>query len=401
MLVKCDKCGQEYEVNEERIAPQGVRIKCPSCAHIFLVRRPDATTLSGLIGLGEMGASDEEVTWRVRHIGLTYTFHDLDSLRDWLSGRNSLQDVKIARGEDDWRELGDYPEVMTTELITRFFPLGDVPTTRSAEEEDISAVRSTDMDLGSDFMSLADLGSPATTGIAMAAPASVSANLSKAEKSASMKGAKRKKQQKAAAASADAGKRVARKKLIVVFILFTILAINIVLVTRFMKYGSIFVPDIPEYYDEDDDLIDPTKLEMYANGEGDADAANPEVQPEEPKVPELTPEEKARIEAEQIQKEVEEEKRRQLDDASQMVKSRKWPEARAILEAYRKQWPDDIEALQLLSKTYRGLSLGDRAAECDAEVKKLKAKAKAEAEAKDDAKGKEGDKAEDQKANKK
>ena len=143
MLVKCDKCGQSYEVNDSRLSPQGARIKCPSCSNIFLVRldggapvpapapKPEAVVPVEPAPAASVPDEGEE-SWKVRHMGLTYTFHDLTSLQDWLSGRPTLEDVKVAKNDDDWKELGDYSEVLTTEMITKFFPLGDVPAPKSS-----------------------------------------------------------------------------------------------------------------------------------------------------------------------------------------------------------------------------------------------------------------------------
>jgi len=92
-------------------------------------------------------AEPEEVTWKIRLSGIPYTFHDLESLHDWLKGRMSIDGVKVAKNDDSWREIGDYPEVLPAELVTRFFPLGDVPKTPEGMEpapvEDIKPATST------------------------------------------------------------------------------------------------------------------------------------------------------------------------------------------------------------------------------------------------------------------
>ena len=103
MIVNCDKCGNEYEVDETRLPPQGARIKCPTCHNIFLVRpnRSPLSTVSSVIDEADLALNPPpaaapalpEEEWKVRHIGLTYSFHDLNALRDWLSQRASLDDV--------------------------------------------------------------------------------------------------------------------------------------------------------------------------------------------------------------------------------------------------------------------------------------------------------------------
>ena len=41
MQITCPKCGAQYNVDESRIPPQGVTIKCPRCLHQFVVQLGD------------------------------------------------------------------------------------------------------------------------------------------------------------------------------------------------------------------------------------------------------------------------------------------------------------------------------------------------------------------------
>jgi len=38
MRIQCKNCGKEYQVNENRLTPEGIRVKCRSCSSILLVR---------------------------------------------------------------------------------------------------------------------------------------------------------------------------------------------------------------------------------------------------------------------------------------------------------------------------------------------------------------------------
>ncbi len=38
MRIQCKNCGKEYQVNENRLTPEGIRVKCKSCSSILLVR---------------------------------------------------------------------------------------------------------------------------------------------------------------------------------------------------------------------------------------------------------------------------------------------------------------------------------------------------------------------------
>ena len=123
-------------------------MKCPTCRCVLFVQgdgtavpldiAPTPESKIADMGLAQGATSEpklatasQETVWKVRHVGMTYTFHDLEGLQNWLTARSSLDDVKIAKNEDDWRELGDYKEVLTTDMIAKFFPLGDFPTSSS------------------------------------------------------------------------------------------------------------------------------------------------------------------------------------------------------------------------------------------------------------------------------
>src|SRR5688500_4450943 len=45
MDVRCEKCGTEYELDETRLKPGGVTVKCTSCGHMFKIRKRAATNL--------------------------------------------------------------------------------------------------------------------------------------------------------------------------------------------------------------------------------------------------------------------------------------------------------------------------------------------------------------------
>jgi predicted Zn finger-like uncharacterized protein len=45
MDVRCEKCGTEYELDDSRLKPTGVSVKCTSCGYVFRVRRHSITTV--------------------------------------------------------------------------------------------------------------------------------------------------------------------------------------------------------------------------------------------------------------------------------------------------------------------------------------------------------------------
>ncbi len=50
MDVRCEKCATEYELEESRLKPGGVTVKCTTCGHIFQVRRRQGSSTS--VGVG-------------------------------------------------------------------------------------------------------------------------------------------------------------------------------------------------------------------------------------------------------------------------------------------------------------------------------------------------------------
>jgi predicted Zn finger-like uncharacterized protein len=46
MKIRCESCSAEYDLDESRIPPSGVQMKCPACLHQFLVKKPSAAPAS-------------------------------------------------------------------------------------------------------------------------------------------------------------------------------------------------------------------------------------------------------------------------------------------------------------------------------------------------------------------
>ncbi len=384
MLVKCDKCGQGYEVNESRLSPQGARIKCPACAHIFLVRlndgkaavsssptpAPTSDTPSLTSGAAATNAAEEE-TWRVRHIGLTYTFHDLTSLQDWLNSKPSLADVKIAKGEDDWHELGDYPNVMTTELITKFFPLGDVPKSDTKDKGLTNAVSDAVGGTGA----FDDLHSTPSLPLNND-PVSTQSDLSTVINAVPKKNARQLKAERAAEAER---KKTINRNIIAISVIVLIIAAVAIYFLLFARYGKTVMDYIPKdeapvAAEKTTDLgVTPEDLKEIHKTDPEDIAQkieNPDAVIDAPKLPS----------DEELREMAEAEIQARFDEAKALVKDRKWPEARATLETLVKDRPEHIETLQLLQQTYRGLGLNTEASALDATIKKLKAEAKKKAD---------------------
>ena len=57
MDVRCEKCGTEYELDETRLKPGGVTVKCTTCGHMFKIRRRASTNV-GMPATGPLPASN-------------------------------------------------------------------------------------------------------------------------------------------------------------------------------------------------------------------------------------------------------------------------------------------------------------------------------------------------------
>src|SRR5215831_6596762 len=56
MDVRCEKCQTEYELDEARLKPGGVTVKCTNCGHMFKIRKRTITNV-GITSPGSPGAS--------------------------------------------------------------------------------------------------------------------------------------------------------------------------------------------------------------------------------------------------------------------------------------------------------------------------------------------------------
>lgn len=375
MLVKCNKCGQGYEVNESRISSQGAKIKCPSCANIFLVLVNNGVATvssSNQSGVGssedaKVSSFDEEESWRVRHMGLTYTFHDIGSLQDWLSGRPSLDDVKVAQNDDDWKELGDYPNVMTAELITKFFPLGDVPKSGSKSGSAVLASNS-----------LPPLGEKKAAAIGIDAIHTSFEPVNDAKNAKRIAKARKEEQKRL-----EAEKKSLKKRIIILVTIFVVIAVSAG-VFIWVQKGILEVPDALNIGSDKNDKMSEAErnrkiqqeLDNVKNTSPEAVKARLENSDSKPgEINNLPTDEELRLAAEA-------EIKNRIKEASEMVKTKRWPEARATLETIVEEQPENVEAIQLLIQTYRGLSLDKQASELDAQLKKVKAKQAEEAKKK-------------------
>jgi predicted Zn finger-like uncharacterized protein len=149
MDVRCEKCQTEYELDESKLKPGGVTVKCTTCGHMFKVRgrqpsmsSPSATPVpefaasasSGRIDRSAptplpggmrassvlMSAEDGERTWLIRlEDGEIKTCRELSTLQKWIVSGRVSRSCAISRTGKKWKLLGEIGE------LASFFSIAD------------------------------------------------------------------------------------------------------------------------------------------------------------------------------------------------------------------------------------------------------------------------------------
>jgi predicted Zn finger-like uncharacterized protein len=111
MDVMCEKCGVEYEFDDNRVTNNGVSVKCSSCGHLFRIYKksvapvqaaPDDTKVDN--GKGRF--------WMVRKPdGTVLVFKELAMLQKWIGEGTILRDDEISRAGENWKRLADLAEL--------------------------------------------------------------------------------------------------------------------------------------------------------------------------------------------------------------------------------------------------------------------------------------------------
>ena len=73
MIIQCENCKRKFQVDETRIKPEGSRVRCSKCGHLFIVLRAEASEDTKLIGnnlnINKIDSSvDDQVNKSERHM---------------------------------------------------------------------------------------------------------------------------------------------------------------------------------------------------------------------------------------------------------------------------------------------------------------------------------------------
>ncbi len=126
MDVRCEKCQTEYELDEGKLKPGGVTVKCTTCGHMFKVRRrPSGHVSSSPLPPDGLRAplsdgDDGDRTWLVRlEDGEIKTCRELSTLQKWIVSGRVTRECAISRTGKKWKPLGEIGE------LASFFAIAD------------------------------------------------------------------------------------------------------------------------------------------------------------------------------------------------------------------------------------------------------------------------------------
>ena len=126
MDVRCERCRAQYVVDDDRVPEAGVVVTCARCGHAFRLKRKalvvtvplgpeearDAKPLADLLPRPAAPGAARE--WRLRQGGENvWSFRELTTLQKWIVERKVSRDDEISANGDQWKRLGDIPELVT------------------------------------------------------------------------------------------------------------------------------------------------------------------------------------------------------------------------------------------------------------------------------------------------
>lgn len=122
MDVRCERCGTEYEFDDDRITEGGVTVKCTTCGHVFTVRKAAAAVTVPVAPEVDLAAAvqpdpvppggERPKEWKVRQPnGNVFTFQALTTLQKWIVERKVQRDDEISLTGESWKRLGNIGEL--------------------------------------------------------------------------------------------------------------------------------------------------------------------------------------------------------------------------------------------------------------------------------------------------
>ena len=155
MDVRCEKCQTEYELDEARLKPGGVTVKCTNCGHMFKIRKRSPTNVGASIPgdraktasggalraradslldeaptsqAYEDGPTNVDRQWLIRlENGEQKSCRELATLQQWIVACVVSRASLISRTGKTWKRLGDIAE------LAQYFDIADEARTTRGE----------------------------------------------------------------------------------------------------------------------------------------------------------------------------------------------------------------------------------------------------------------------------
>ncbi len=129
MIVKCDNCQTQYQVDDSKIPATGMAVKCSKCHNLFVVR-PEILEPQAIeaVDVSEVSPVEPEPEVRPevaakspepepepyyslrRPDGKTFSFRELATLQRWIVERRALQDDELSQNGSSWTRLDEIPD---------------------------------------------------------------------------------------------------------------------------------------------------------------------------------------------------------------------------------------------------------------------------------------------------
>ncbi|MEJ7602267.1 MAG: zinc-ribbon domain-containing protein [Kofleriaceae bacterium] len=152
MDVRCEKCQTEYELDEARLKPGGVTVKCTNCGHMFKIRKRTVTSTGAASverprttgshqtvrnradsvlddSRGDFeGPTTVDRQWLIRlENGEQKSCRELATLQQWIVACVVSRESLISRTGKTWKRLGDIAE------LAQYFDIADEARTTRGE----------------------------------------------------------------------------------------------------------------------------------------------------------------------------------------------------------------------------------------------------------------------------
>jgi predicted Zn finger-like uncharacterized protein len=111
MDIRCERCGTEYEFDDNRVTEAGITVKCSSCGHMFKIRKK-SFVLTEPVTPGAEEDSGAAKNWMIRKPdGQMLSFKELTTLQKWIVERKVSREDEISKSGESWKKLGSIAEL--------------------------------------------------------------------------------------------------------------------------------------------------------------------------------------------------------------------------------------------------------------------------------------------------